>query len=95
LARILPRSVVEVAVFFLQQIQVESRAEAEAPESGCLPEAESPQAVRAPLPPLAAVEGVSLREELRAVEKPQPLPSELLKLHQLPSKNTIAVVAGK
>ena len=84
-----------MAGFFLQQIQVESRAEAEAPESGCLPEAESPQAVRAPLPRLAAVEGVSLGEELRAVEKPQPLPSELLKLHQLPSRNTIGAVAGK
>jgi len=84
-----------VAVFFLQQIPVEYRAEEEAPESGCLPGAESPQAARAPLPPLAAAEGASLPEELRAVEKPQPLPSELLKLHQLPSRNTIAAVAGK
>ena len=84
-----------VVVFVLQQIQVESPAEEEAPESGCLPGAEWPQAARAPLPPLAAAEAVSLREELRAVEKPQPLPNELLKLHPPPSRNTSAGVAGK
>jgi hypothetical protein len=84
-----------VAVFFLQQIQVESPAEEEALESECLPGEEWPQAVRAPLLPLAAAEAVNPPEELRAVEKPQPLPGELLKLHQLPSKNTIAAVAGK
>ena len=84
-----------VVVFVLQQIQVESRAEAEAPESGCLPEAESPQAVRAPLLLLAAAEEVCLREELLSVEKPQPLPGGLLKLHPQPSRNTSAGVAGR
>ena len=91
----MPFVVVLVAVFFPQQTPVESLAEEEALESGCLPGAEWPQAARAPLPPLAAAEAVSPLEELRAVEKPQPLPNELLKLHQLPSRNTIAVVAGK
>jgi hypothetical protein len=84
-----------VAGFFLQQIQVESPAEEEALESECLQGAEWTQAAQAPLPPLAAAEAVSPREQLRAVEKPQPLPSESLKLHQLPSRNTIAAVAGK
>ena len=84
-----------MAVFFLQQIQVESPAEEEALESECLQGAEWPQAVRAPLPPLAAAEAADPPEELRAVEKPQPLPDELLKLHQLPSKNTIVAAADK
>jgi hypothetical protein len=84
-----------VAVFFLQQIQVESPAEEEALESECLRAVAWPQAARVPLPPLAAAEAVNPPEELRAVEKPQPLPGELLKLHQLPSRNTIAAVAGK
>ena len=87
--------VVSVAVFFLQQILVESPAEEEALESECLPAGESPQAGLAPLPPLSAAEAVSLLQELRAVEKPQPLPGELLTLHQLPSRNTIAAVADK
>ena len=84
-----------MAVFFLQQIQVESPEVEEALESECLPAAEWPRAARALLPPLAAAEAVNPPEELRAVEKPQPLPNELLKLHQLPSRNTIAAVAGK
>jgi hypothetical protein len=84
-----------VAVFFLQQIQVESPAEEEAQESECLPAAESPQAAQALLPPLAAAEAVNPPEELRGVEKPQPLPNELLKLHRLPSRNTTAAAAGK
>ena len=87
--------VVLVAVFFLQRIQVESPAAEEALELECLQAAEWTQAARAPLPPLAAAEAVNPREELRAVEKPQPPPGELLKLHQLPSRNTIAAVAGK
>ena len=87
--------VVLVAGFFLQQIQVESPAEEEALESECLQGVEWPQAVRAPLPPLAAAEAADPPEELRAVEKPQPLPGELLKPHQLPSKNTIVGAAGK
>ena len=84
-----------MAVFFLQQTPVESLVEEEAQESEYLRVAELPQAGRAPLPPLLAAEAVNPREQLRAVEKPQPLPSELLKLHQLPSRNTIAAVAGK
>ena len=84
-----------MAAFFLQQIRVESQAEEEALESGCLPEEESLQAGQASLPRLAAVEAAGLPGELRDVEKPQPLPSESLRLHQLPSRNTIAAVAGK
>jgi hypothetical protein len=87
--------VVEAVGFFLQQIPVESPAAEEVLELGCLPEAESPQAVPAPLRPLAAAEAVGLLEELRAVEKRQPLPSGLLKLHRLQSRNTSAGVAGK
>jgi len=84
-----------VVVFVLQQIQVESPAEEEAPESGCLLAGESPQAGRAPPPRLAAAEAVSLLEELPSVEKPKPLPNELLKLHPPPSRNTSAGVADK
>jgi hypothetical protein len=84
-----------VAVFFLQQIPVEFRVEEEALESECLPGVEWPQAARAPLPRLAAAAAANPPEALHAVEKPQPLPGELLKLHQLPSRNTIAAVAGK
>jgi hypothetical protein len=87
--------VVLVAVFFLQQIQVESPAGEEALELVCLQGAEWPQAVPARLPPLAAAEAVNPPEELRAVEKPQPLPGELLKLQQPPSRNTIAAAADK
>jgi len=96
LARIsAPFVVVSVAVFFLPQTPVGFPEEEEALESECLPAGESPQAGRAPPPQPVAVEAEVLPGRLRAVEKPQPLPSELLKLHQLPSKNTIAVVAGK
>jgi len=84
-----------VAVFVLQQIQVESRAEEEVRESECLQGAEWPQAGRAPLPPLAVAEAVNPPEELRVVEKRQPPPSELLKLHPLPSRNTSAAAVGK
>ena len=82
-------------MFFLRQTPVESPAGEEALESECLPVEVSPQAARAPPPRPLAAEAEVLPGRLRAVEKPQPLPSELLKLHQLPSKNTIAVVAGK
>jgi len=88
-------AVVWVAAFVLQQIQVESPAEEEALESECLQGAEWPQAAQAPPPPLAAAEAVNPREQLRAVEKPQPPPNESLKLHRLPSRNTIAAVAGR
>ena len=91
----MPLAVVLVAGFFLQQIQVESQEEEEAQGSGCLPGAESPQAARAPLLLLAAAEEVCLREELLSVEKPQPLPGGLLKLHPQPSRNTSAGVAGR
>jgi len=87
--------VASVAVFSLQQILVESPEEEEALESGCLRAAESPQAELAPLPPPAAVEAEAPRLALRAVEKPQPLPSGSLKQHQAPSRNTIAAVADK
>ena len=87
--------VVLAAVFFLQQIQVESPAAEEVLESECLQGAEWPQAAQGPLPPLGAAEAVNPPEELRAVETPRPLPGELLKLHRLPSRNTIAAVAGK
>jgi len=84
-----------VAVFFLRQIPVESPVEEEALEWEYLQAAESPQAGRAQPPRLGAAEAASLLEELPSVEKPQPLPGELLKLRQLPSRNTIAAVAGK
>ena len=84
-----------MAVFFLQQTPVESPAEEEALEWECLPAAESPQAAPAPLPPLAAAEAVSPLEELRGAEKPQPQSSGLLTQLQVPSRNTIAGVAGK
>jgi hypothetical protein len=87
--------VVLVAAFFPQQTLVESPAEEEALESECLPGAESPQAARAPLPPLAAAEAVIPLEELRGAEKPQPLPGGLLKHHQLRSRSTNAEAAGK
>ena len=84
-----------VGVFFLQQIPVESPAVEEALEWECLPAAESIQAAPARLPPLAAAEAVNPPEELRAAEKPQPLPSGSLKHHQARSRNTIAGAAGK
>ena len=87
--------VAAVAVFFLQQIPVESPAEEEALEWECLQAAESIQAELAPLPPLAAAEAVSPPEELRGAEKPQPQSSGFLTQLQVPSRNTIAGVAGK
>ena len=84
-----------MAAFFLQQTPVECPVEEEALESECLLAGEWPQAGPGPPPPPGAAEAASLLEELRGAEKPQPLPSELLTLHQLPSRNTIAVVAGK
>ena len=84
-----------VGVFFLRQIPVESPAVEEALEWECLPAAESIQAAPARLPPLAAAEAVNPPEELRAAEKPQPLPSGSLKHHQPRSRNTIAGAAGK
>jgi hypothetical protein len=86
---------VSVAVFFLQQIPVESPAVEEALEWECLPAAESIQAAPARLPPLAAAEAVNPPEELRAAEKPQPLPSGFLMQLQPRSTNTIAGAAGK
>jgi hypothetical protein len=87
--------VVAVAAFFLQRTPVEFRAEEEAPEWEYLPEAESIQAELALLPPLAVAEAVNPPEELRAAEKPQPLPSGSLKHHQARSRNTMPEVAGK
>ena len=87
--------VVSVAVFFLRQTPVESPAEEEALESGCLPEAESPQAGRARLPPLAAAGAVGPLEELRGAETPQQQSGGLLTQLQVPSRNTIVGVAGK
>ena len=83
-----------VGVFFLRQIPVESPAVEEALEWECLPAAESIQAAPARLPPLAAAEAVNPPEELRAAEKPQPLPSGVLTQLQVPSRNTMAAVAG-
>jgi hypothetical protein len=84
-----------VAVFFLPQTRVEPPAEEEALEWEYLQAAESPQAGQAPLPPLAAAEAVSPLEELRGAETPQQLSGGLLKQLQVPSRNTIAEVAGK
>ena len=84
-----------MVVFVLQQIQVESPAEEEALESGCLPEAESPQAEPASLPPLAAVEAEDPPEVLRGAEKLQPLSGGLLKQLRVRSRNTTEEVAGK
>jgi len=84
-----------VAVFFLQQIPVESPVEEEALEWECLQAAESIQAAPARLPPLAAAEAVSPLEELRGAETPQQQSGGLLTQLQVPSRNTIAGVAGK
>ena len=86
--------VVSVAVFFLQQIPVESPAEEEALEWECLQAAESLQAEPAPLPPLAAAEAVNPREELRGAAIPQRRLRELLRQRQVPSRNTTVEVAG-
>jgi len=82
-------------VFFLRQTQVEHQEEEEALEWECLPAGESPQVGPTPLRPPAVVEAEVLRLALRAVEKPQPLPSGSLKHHQPRSRNTIAGVACK
>jgi len=87
--------VASVAVFSLQQILVESPEEEEALESGCLPGAESPQAGLGRLPPLAAAEAVNPPQELRGAETPQQQSGGLLTQLQVPSRNTIAGVAGK
>jgi len=86
--------VASVAVFFLQQILVESPAEAEAREWECLQAAESLQAEPAPLPPLAVAEAVNPPQELRAAEIPQQLSRGLLMQRQVPSRNTMLAVAG-
>jgi hypothetical protein len=82
-------------VFFLQQIPVECLEEEEALELEYLQAAESTQAGPAPLPPLAAAAAASPAEELRGAEKLQPPPSGSLTQLQVPSRNTIAGVAGK
>ena len=87
--------VVSVAVFFLQQILVESPAAEEALEWECLQAAESIQAEPAPRPPLAGAEAVNPPEELRGAEKPQQQSSESLTQLQVLSRNTTAGVAGK
>ena len=84
-----------MAVFFLQQTPVESLVEEEAQESEYLRVAELPQAGPGLLRPPAVVEAEVLPGRLRAVEKPQPLPSGSLKHHQPRSRNTNAAVAGK
>ena len=83
------------AVFFLRQTPAESPAEEEALGWECLQAAESPQAERASLPPLAVAEAVNPPEELRGAETPQRQLGGLLRQLQAPSKNTIAEVAGR
>ena len=87
--------VVSVAVSFLQQIQVEFPAEEEALEWECFQAAELLQAEPAPLPPLAVAEVVSPLEELRGAEILQQQSSGALTRLQVPSRNTMAGVAGK
>jgi hypothetical protein len=87
--------VVSAAVFFLQQIPVESPAAGEALEWECLQAAESLQAEPAPRPPLVVAEVVNPPEELRGAEKPQQRSSGSLTQLQVPSRNTTAGVAGK
>ena len=84
-----------VAVFFLRQTPVEFPAAEEALEWECLQAAESLQAEPASLPPLAVAEVVNPPEELRAAEIPQQQSGEVLTQLQVPSRNTIAGVAGK
>jgi len=91
----LPCFVVSGAVFFLRQIPVEYLEEEEAPESGYLPGAESPQAGQALLPRLAAVEEAGPPGALRGAEKLQPLSGGLLTQLQAPTRNTSEEVAGK
>jgi hypothetical protein len=87
--------VVSVAVFSLQQIPVEFPAGAEAPESECLRAEELLQAEPAPLPPLEVAEAVNPPAELRAAEIPQQQLRGSLTQLQVPSRNTMAGVAGK
>jgi hypothetical protein len=87
--------VVSVAVFFLQQIPVESPAAEEALGLECLLVAESLQAERAPPPPLAVAEAANPPAELRGVEKPQPQSNGSLTQLQVPSRNTMPGGAGK
>jgi hypothetical protein len=87
--------VVLVAVFFLQQIPVESPAGAEALEWEYLQAAESIQAELALLRPLAVAEAVNPPEELRGAEKPQQQSSGSLTQLQVPSRNTMPGAAGK
>ena len=86
---------VSVAVFFLQRIPVESRAEEEALEWEYLQAAASPQAGLAPRPPLAVVEAVNPPEELRGAEILQQQSRGALTRLQVPSRNTMAGVVGK
>jgi len=84
-----------VAAFFLRQTRVGRPEEEEALESEYLQAAESTQAERARRRRRSGAAVEVPPPALRAVEKPQPLPNELLKLHRPPSKNTNAAVAGK
>jgi len=84
-----------VAVFFLRQTPVEFPAAEEALEWECLQAAESLQAEPASLPPLAVAEVVNPPEELRAAEIPQQQLRGSLTQLQVPSRNTMAEVAGK
>lgn len=84
-----------MAVFFLQQTRVEHPEEEEALESEYPRAAESTQAEPARRRPRSGVEVEVPRRALRVVEKPQPQPNVLLKLHQGQSKSTNAAVAGK
>jgi hypothetical protein len=91
----LPRFVVAVAVFFLQQTPVEYPAAEEALGLEYLQAAEWPQVGQGPLPRPVAVEAEVLPQALRASEKRQPLPGGSLKQRQGQSRNTIAAVADK
>jgi hypothetical protein len=87
--------VVSVAVFFLQQIPVEFPVEEEALEWEYLQAAESLQAGRALLLPLAAAAAVNPPQELPCAETLQQQSRGVLTQLQVPSRNTIAGVAGK
>ena len=84
-----------MAAFFLPRTRVERLEAAGAPESEYLQAAESTQAERGLRRPQSGVAVEVRLPGLRAVEKPQPLPNESLKLHRAPSKNTNGAVAGK
>jgi hypothetical protein len=87
--------VVSVAVFFLQQIQVEFPGEEEALEWECLQAVESLQAELAPPLPLGVAEAVNPPQELRAAETLQQQSNGFLTQLQVPSRNTMAEVADK